>query len=94
MRTGRVCVLAVLVLAAIPGAAGAAGAPPSWPTPADVRSYTPGLGAKDAACVARYYRGRLSRKAWLTPYFNLTPAQKAITDAGFDHCQTKRSASP
>jgi hypothetical protein len=79
----------VLVLAAIPGAAGAAGAPPSWPTPADVRSYTPGLGAKDAACVARYYRGRLSRKAWLTPYFNLTPAQKAITDAGFDHCQTK-----
>ena len=62
---------------------------PSWPTPADVRSYTPGLGADDAACVARYYRGRLSRKAWLTPYFKLTPAQKAVTDAGFDHCQTK-----
>jgi hypothetical protein len=89
MRTGRVCVLALFVLAAIPGAAGAAGAPPSWPTPADIRSYTPGLGVKDAACVARYYHGRLSRKAWLTPYFKLTPAQKAVTDAGFNHCQTK-----
>jgi hypothetical protein len=89
MRTGRVCGLALLALAAIPCAAGAAGAPPSWPTPADIRSYTPGLGAKDAACVARYYRGRLSRKAWLTPYFKLTPAQKAVTDAGFNHCQTK-----
>jgi hypothetical protein len=89
MRIGRICTLALVVLAAIPAAAGAAGAPPSWPTPADIRSYTPGLGAKDAACVARYYRGRLSRKAWLTPYFKLTPAQKAVTDAGFDHCQTK-----
>lgn len=89
MRTGRVCALALFVLVAIPAAAGAAGAPPSWPTPADIRSYTPGLGAKDAACVARYYRGRLSRKAWLTPYFKLTPAQKAVTDAGFNHCQTR-----
>ena len=92
MRTGRVCALALLALAAIPRAAGAAGAPPSWPTAADIRSYTPGLGAKDAACVARYYRGRLSRKAWLTPYFKLTPAQKPVTDAGFDHCQTQGAA--
>src|SRR4051794_18937712 len=89
MRTGRVCVLAVLALTTVSSAAGAAGAPPSWPSAADVRSYTPGLGAKDAACVARYYQGRLSRKAWLTPYFKLTPAQKAVTDAGFDHCQSK-----
>jgi hypothetical protein len=89
MRTGRVCGVLLVVLAAIPAAAGAAGAPPDWPTPADVRSYTPGLGAKDAACVARYYRGRLSRKAWLTPYFKLTPAQKAVTDAGFNRCQSK-----
>ena len=89
MRTGRVCALALSALVAIPGAASAAGAPPSWPTAADVRSYTPGLGAKDAACVARYYHGRLSRKAWLTPYFKLTPAQKAVTDAGFNDCQTR-----
>jgi hypothetical protein len=82
-------VLAVLALTTVSSAAGAAGAPPSWPSAADVRSYTPGLGAKDAACVARYYQGRLSRKAWLTPYYELTPAQKAVTDAGFDHCQSK-----
>jgi hypothetical protein len=89
MRTGRVCALALLALVAIPGGARAAGAPPSWPTAADILSYTPGLGAKDAACVARFYQGRLSRKAWLTPYFKLTPAQKSVTDAGFNHCQTK-----
>jgi hypothetical protein len=89
MRIGRVCALALLALVAIPGAAGAAGAPPSWPTAADIRSYTPGLDANDAACVARYYHGRLSRRAWLTPYFKLTPAEKAVTDAGFNHCETK-----
>src|SRR5258706_918611 len=89
MRTGRVCALALSALVAVPGAASAGGAPPSWPTAADVRSYTPGLGAEDAACVARYYHGRLSRKAWLTPYFKLTPAQKAVTDAGSNRCQTK-----
>ena len=89
MRTGRVCALALLALVALPSGAGAAGAPPTWPTPADIRSYTPGLSAKDAACVARFYQGRLSRKAWLTPYFKLTPAEKRVTDAGFNHCQTK-----
>jgi hypothetical protein len=89
MRIGRICVLALVVMAALPAAVGAAVGPPSAPTAADIRSYTPGLGAKDAACIARYYRGRLSRKAWLTPYFKLTPAQKAVTDAGFNHCQTK-----
>jgi hypothetical protein len=89
MRTGRVWGLALLVLAAFPVAAGAAGGPQAWPTAADVRSYTPGLDAQDAACVATFYRGRLSRKAWLTPYFKLTPAQKAVTDAGFNRCQTK-----
>jgi hypothetical protein len=90
MRTGRVWALALFVLAAIPSAASAAGGPQlAWPSAADIRSYTPGLGQKDAACVARFYRGRLSRKAWLTPYFKLTPAQKTVTDAGFDRCQTK-----
>ena len=89
MRTGRVWGLALFVLVAIPSGAGAAAGPPRWPTAADVRSYTPGLSAKDAACVARFYRGRLSRRAWLTPYFKLTPAQKVVTDAGFRHCQTK-----
>jgi hypothetical protein len=89
MRIGRVCAFALVALVAIPSAAGAAGAPPNWPTAADIRSYTPGLDAKDAACAARYYRGRLSRKAWLTPYFKLTAAQKRVTDAGFNHCQTK-----
>jgi hypothetical protein len=89
MRTGRVCALALFVLAAIPSAALAAGEPPTWPSAGDVRSYTPGLGLKDAACVARFYRGRLSRKAWLTPYFKLTAVQKRVTDAGFDHCETK-----
>jgi hypothetical protein len=89
MRTGRVLALARYVLAAVPCAALAAGAPPQWPTAADIRSYTPGLGAKDAACAARYYRGRLSRKAWLTPYFKLTVPQKVVTDAGFEHCETK-----
>jgi hypothetical protein len=89
MRTPRVCGLVLSALAALPLAAGAAGAPPTWPTPADVRSSTPGLSAKDAECVARYYRGRLSRRAWLTPYFKLTPSQKAVTDAGFDRCETR-----
>jgi hypothetical protein len=89
MRMGRLWAIALLVLVAVPGAARAAGGPPLWPTAADVRGYTPGLGAKDATCVANYYRGRLSRRAWLTPYFKLTPAEKRVTDAGFDHCQTK-----
>jgi hypothetical protein len=89
MRPRSVCGLAVLALTAVSSGAGAAGTPPSWPTAADVRAYTPGLGAADAACVARYYQGRLSRKAWLTPYYKLTRAQKAVTDAGFDHCQSK-----
>src|SRR3954447_20558343 len=89
MRPRSVCGLAVLALTAVSSGAGAAGTPPSWPTAADVRAYTPGLGASDAGCVARFYRGRLSRKAWLTPYFKLTPAQKAVTDAGFSHCQDR-----
>lgn len=81
--------LALFALLATASTVGAALTPPTWPSPADVRSYTPGLSAKDAACVARFYRGRLSRKAWLTPYFKLTPAQKRVTDAGFDHCENK-----
>jgi hypothetical protein len=89
MAMGRIWGLALLVLAAVPVAAGAAAPPQAWPSAADVRSYTPGLNAKDAACVANFYRGRLSRKAWLTPYFKLTAAQKAVTDAGFNHCQSK-----
>jgi hypothetical protein len=89
MGMGRRWAVALLALVALPGAASAAGGPPLWPTAADVRAYTPGLGAKDAGCVASFYRGRLSRRAWLTPYFKLTPTEKRVTDAGFDHCQTK-----
>ena len=77
--------LAAVVLVTLP--ATSAGAEPSaWPTAADIRANTPGLGAEDAQCVARYYRGRLSRKAYLTPYYDLTQAEKATQTTGFDRC--------
>ncbi len=77
-------VLAALVL---PVAVSAA---PGWPSSKDVMGATPGIVARDAACVARFYRGKLSRAAWFTPYHALTRAQKIVTDGGFDHCMTKR----
>jgi hypothetical protein len=87
MRTGFVAVCALFVLVAVPGVALGA-TPPRWPTAADVRGVTPELGAKDAVCIARYYRGRLSRDGWLTPYYRLTRAQKVVTDAGFSRCMS------
>ena len=88
MRAGVLCAFACVVLAALPSAA--LGAPPArWPSTAEVRQYTPGLSAKGAACIARYYHGRLSRKAWLTPYYKLTDADKVTTDAGFGKCLTR-----
>ncbi len=57
-----------------------------------MRAATPGLTAKEAACIARYYHGRLSGKVWFTPYYKLTPAQKVVTDAGFERCMTVRAA--
>lgn len=87
MRTGLITTLAVLLLAALPVTAPAA--PPAvYPSAADIRTNTPGLGAQDAACIADYYRGRLTRAAWRTPYYKLTRSEKLATDRGFDHCMT------
>jgi hypothetical protein len=86
MRTAITWVIGLFVLLALPSAA--LGATPRWPSASDVRSATPGLGAKDASCIAGYYQGRLSGKAWLTPFYKLTPAQKLVTDAGFKQCMT------
>ena len=79
--------LVLLALAALPGVA-IADTPSRWPSAAEVRAVTPGLGAKDASCLARYYHGRLSRKAWLTAYYKLSRVEKVATDAGFSHCMT------
>ena len=78
----------LVALAALPCAAVAATPAPRWPSADEVRAITPGLAAKDAACIARYYRGRLSRKAWLTAYYKLTRVEKIATDAGFTHCMS------
>jgi hypothetical protein len=90
MRAAAILALApaLLVLVALPGA-GVAKTPPKWPSVAEVRAVTPGLAAKDASCIARYYHGRLSRKAWLTAYYKLTRVEKIATDAGFSHCMTR-----
>ena len=82
------CALALLTLAVVPAAAQAAKPVPAWPTAQDLIKSEPGLQAKDAACIARYYRGRLARKLWFTEYYDLTPAQKVTTDAGPEHCMT------
>jgi hypothetical protein len=42
----------------------------------------------DAACIADYYRGRLTRTAWRRPYDKLTRSEKLVTDQGFDHCMS------
>jgi hypothetical protein len=87
MRTGLIAALALLLLVALPTAAAAA-PPAAYPSAADVRADTPGLAAQDAACIADYYRGRLTRTAWRTPYYKLTRSEKLATDRGFDHCMT------
>lgn len=87
MRAGVILAGALVALAALPGMALAA-TPAKWPSAAEVRAVTPGIAAEDAACIARYYHGRLSRKAWLTAYYKLTRSEKIVTDAGFTRCMT------
>jgi hypothetical protein len=78
---------ALLVLAALPGAALSATRVP-WASAHDIQLAEPGMLPADAACVAHYYRGRLSRDLWFTHWYGLTPAQKLITDAGYRACMT------
>jgi hypothetical protein len=87
MRAGIIALLAVFALAAVPTAAAGA-TPPKWPTPADVLAVTPSLSPEDAECISKYYLGRLSRKAWLTPYYKLTRSEKIVTDKGFNQCMS------
>jgi hypothetical protein len=89
MRAAVTLAFMLAVLAAFPCGAGAVALEQSrWPTAAEVRAITPGLAAKDATCIAGYYHGRLSRKAWLTAYYKLTRVEKIATDAGFTHCMS------
>src|SRR3954449_11011627 len=88
MRAVVLLASALVALAALPSAAGADTSVPQWPSAGEVRAVTPGLAVKDATCIARYYHGRLSRKAWLTPYYQLTRVEKIATDAGFTHCMS------
>jgi hypothetical protein len=88
MRAWIIGALALLAFAALPGAALAA-TQPKWPSMADVRELTPALGAKDADCITKYYHGKLTRKAWLTPYYKLTREEKLVTDAGFTTCMNR-----
>lgn len=76
--------LLALALVALPGTATAS--TPPWPSVADVRAATPQLTAEQATCMAAYYEGRLSRKEWRTPYFELTSEQKIVTDSGLTSC--------
>jgi hypothetical protein len=87
MRTGLIAALALVLMVVLPAAAPAA-SPAASPSAADIRANTPGLGARDAACVADYYRGRLTRTAWQTPYYKLTRSEKLVTDRGFEQCMT------
>jgi hypothetical protein len=86
MRVVVACALLLVVLS-LPAGGAAATPAPAWPTVKDLQQ-DPGVLTKDAVCMARYYRGRLTRKAWLTPYWNLTRAEKIATDAGPEHCMT------
>jgi hypothetical protein len=85
VATGALLALALLV---VPTAALGAKPAPRWPSAQDLRSYEPALLPADAKCIARYYHGRLSRKAWFTTYWQLTAAQKITTDAGASHCMS------
>jgi hypothetical protein len=77
----------VLVVLTLPSTILAAKPAPAWPTAQDLQQ-DPGVLHRDAVCMARYYHGRLSRKAWFTHYWDLTAAQKLATDAGPEHCLT------
>jgi hypothetical protein len=66
MKAVAAGVLLLLVLS-LSGGAVAATPAPAWPTAKDLQQ-NPGVLTRDAVCMARYYRGRLSRKAWLTAY--------------------------
>jgi hypothetical protein len=92
MKAGPIGALAltVLLLCGLPAVSLAAKPAPAWPSAQDLRRSQPGLRAADATCIARFYRGRLSRKAWFTEYYALTAAQKVVTDAGPAHCMTRR----
>ena len=89
MRAG-IATVVMLLLCALPAAALAAKPVPAWPSAHDLIQAEPGLRTADAACIARYYHGRLSRKAWFTLYYDLTDKQKVVTDAGPVHCMTLR----
>jgi hypothetical protein len=88
MRAVATGALMLLILLAVPAAALGAKPAPRWPSAADLRNYEPALLPADARCIARYYHGRLSRKAWFTAYYDLTAAQKIATDEGPFHCMT------
>jgi hypothetical protein len=88
MKIVAACALLLLALLALPAGALAAQPAPAWPSVKDLQQ-DPGVLTSDAVCMARYYRGRLTRKAWLTPYWNLTRAEKIATDAGTEHCMTR-----
>ena len=77
--------LALLLVASLPSAAlGATRVP--WPSARDITAAEPGVGGKAAGCMATYYRGRLSRDAWLTPWWKLTRPEKLVTDAAYARC--------
>ena len=86
-RTLGALVAFALAFVGLPNAATGA-TPPRWPTVSDVRNAEPGIAAEDAACMARFFRGRLSRSDWLAPYYARTPAQKRTSSAGRARCMT------
>jgi hypothetical protein len=90
MRLRAICVLALAIAVLAPTAGAAAAAPPvRWPSAADVLAREPGIGAGNAACMARFLRGRLARSAWLAPYRTRTPAGKLTSDRAHRRCLTR-----
>lgn len=87
MRLLSTCALAIVLLV-LPSVA--ATAPTRWPSVQDVQKVQPGIAADDAACIARFYHGRLSRSDWLAPYYSRTPAQKRTSSAGLSRCMTRK----
>jgi hypothetical protein len=90
MRGRGLCALALLAFVLVAGPAVAlAGPPATWPSAADLRKAEPGIRPGPAACMARYYRGRLTRVLWFTPYYKLDVAQKRVTDVAYARCMTR-----
>jgi hypothetical protein len=83
---GALVLLALLVT--LPAAALGAKPAPPWPSAKDIAKGGLGMQPRDAACIARYDRGRLSLAAWLKPYWDDTAAEKRATDAGLARCMT------